>query len=321
MNSDNRAEAVKEFALTLGFSGVGIADLSPSTHGEHLQAWLTDGMAGTMAYMQRQAKRRLEPANILPGANRAVVVSSDYFDCDPPSAPGKGRVAKFARGDDYHDVLRTPLQWLVDHVMTLGDCDTIARAYVDAGPVPERELAQRAGLGWIGRNTMLINPRLGSFQILATVLTNLDLAVDAPFTADRCGSCRRCIERCPTGAIQANRLVDSRLCISYLTIEHRGEIAENLQPLMEDRIFGCDTCQDVCPWNAKRTSAVEGCLLRLDPAGALIELECLVEMTPESFSSRFGKTPLSRPGIAAMRRNAGIATRNEQALTRNADGS
>ena len=319
MNSDDRARSVKEHALALGFSAVGIADLSPSIYGEHFLDWLGRGMAGTMTYMHRQAQRRLEPATILPGAKRAVVMLSNYFTDDPAWLPGFGRVSKYARGDDYHEVLQPPLQLLVDHVMSLGDCETSTRAYVDAGPVPERELAQRAGLGWIGKNTMLINRKLGSFSFIATVLTNLDMTVESSNAEDRCGSCRRCIESCPTGAIKANRLLDSRRCISYLTIEHRGEIGRELQRLVEDKIFGCDTCQDVCPWNAKFASSSHKSLVTPDSGGAMIDLDSLIEMTPESFQARFGNSPLNRPGIAGMQRNARIAKHNLKAVGLDAD--
>jgi epoxyqueuosine reductase len=181
---------------------------------------------------------------------------------------------------------------------------------VDAGPVPERELAQRAGLGWIGRNTMLIHPKLGSHLFLASVLTNLDLAVDEPYGEDRCGSCRRCIDECPTRAIQTDRMVDSRLCISYLTIEFRGEIAVELQRRMGDWILGCDVCQDVCPWNVKYGKPANDSLLQLDAGRSEEALVRLIEVSPEQYHRRFGKTPLARPGIEGLQRNARIALKN-----------
>jgi epoxyqueuosine reductase len=242
-----------------------------------------------------------------------------HFTAEPNRHPDTGRVAKYARGPDYHDVLQAPLQQLADHVRSLGDGDTIARPYVDAGPVPERELAQRAGLGWIGRNTMLIHPRLGSHHFLATVLTNLELAVDEPFSEDRCGTCQRCVESCPTGAIDDERILDSRLCISYLTIEHRGEIAEELQRCMGDWIFGCDVCQNVCPWNVKFATPADDPLFSIDPRRAEENLESLCEMTEDLFVRRFGKTPLGRPGVEGIRRNARIALQNVRAKTMKAN--
>jgi len=313
MKSVDKALSIKERSLELGFSTVGIADLGPNVHGKHLSRWLALGMAGTMTYMHRQEKRRLDPSTILPGATRAVVVARNYFSPDPPRNTGTGRVAKYARGPDYHDVLQAPLKELADFVKSLGDADTIARAYVDAGPVPERELAQRAGLGWIGKNTMLIHPRLGSYHFLAAVLTNLDVATDEPFLDDRCGSCRRCIDCCPTAAIDDARMLDSRRCISYLTIEYKGPISEELQGSMGDWIFGCDVCQHVCPWNVKFARPADDHMLSIDPNRATEDLEQLCDVSPGLFNRRFGKTPLERPGVERIRRNARIALKNVNA--------
>ncbi len=310
MKAHERTLSVKERSLELGFSAVGIADLSPNSHGEHFSRWLARGHAATMTYMHRQAKKRLNPSVILSGATRAVVVMRNYFTAEPVRHPGTGLVAKYARGPDYHDVLQAPLSQLVDHITSLGNEGTIARPYVDAGPVPERELAQRAGLGWIGKNGMLIHPKLGSHLFLATVLTNLDLAVDAPFVGDRCGECQRCIESCPTKAIDNERMIDSRRCISYLTIEHRGPIADELQECMKDWIFGCDICQNVCPWNVKFAAPADDPVLSIDPTRAEENLESLCEVTSELFGRRFGKTPLERTGIDGLRRNARIALQN-----------
>ena len=310
MNSHDRSLLIKERSLELGFSAAGIAELSPNSHGEHLSRWLALGMAGTMTYMHRQAKKRLEPSRILPGATRAVVVMRNHFNGEQKRHAGTGRVAKYARGPGYHDVLEAPLQKLADHVRSLGGADTIARPYVDAGPVPERELAQRAGLGWIGKNAMLIHAGLGSHLFLATVLTNLDMAVDQSFSGDRCGTCQRCIENCPTGAIGDERMVDSRRCISYLTIEHKGQIADELQRRMDDWVFGCDVCQNVCPWNMKFATPADDPLLLIDPRRAEEKLEFLCQLTPELFVRRFGKTPMERAGIEGIRRNARIALQN-----------
>lgn len=268
-----------------------------------------------MSYMHRQAERRAEPHTIIPGATRAVVVTSNYYNRDPPAPPGTGQVAKYARGPDYHEVLRSPLESLCDFVRSLGPEGTIARAYVDAGPVPERELAQRAGLGWIGKNTMLIDPARGSFCFLATVLTNLDLAVDPVFEADRCGSCTRCLDACPTAAFPAPRVLDARRCISYLTIEHRGPIAMELESGLGTWLFGCDICQDVCPWNVKFARSPDAGPLRPHPELAHITIQELCELDETTFIERYGWTPLERPGAAGMRRNAGIVARNAREET------
>lgn len=319
MNPRDRSAAIKEKATALGFTDAGISNLAPNAHAEQFKRWLSSGMAATMTYMHRQAARRLEPELILPGATRAVVVLRNHYTMEPEQSHGKGRVAKYARGPDYHHSLREPLDELVQHMIALGDRRTIAKAYVDAGPVPERELARRAGLGWIGRNSMLIHPRFGSHLFIATVLTNLELELDEPFAADRCGSCYKCVESCPTHAIRAGRLVDSRQCLSYLTIEHKGEIPEALRERMGDRILGCDTCQDVCPWNKKVAKPADDPVLRLDSDFALLDLRRISDIDGETFARWLGDTPFERPGLAGLRRNARIVLENHR-VSRNRGG-
>ena len=298
-----RAQRIKARAAALGFARAGIADLSPIGHGDALHDWLARGMAASMVYMERQAKRRADPAAILPGATRAVVVTRNYYSEDRPPVPGAGRVARYARGRDYHSALRRPLTRLVDYVRSLGDAETIAKAYCDAGPVPERELAQRAGIGWIGKNTMLIDPERGSFFFLAVILTNLDIALDLPFEADRCGSCRRCLDACPTGAFPHERMLDSRRCIAYLTIEHQGPLEPEVADLLGEWVFGCDVCQEVCPWNVKFAQTADDPALATDPSLARIELERLVHITDDEFQRHYGHTALRRAGPRGLRRN------------------
>lgn len=308
LTPERRAFLVKQRARALGFDAAGITDLAPPPHAAELTRWLGSGMAGTMAYMHRQAAKRLRPADIAPGASRAIVVTRNYYQPDPPAQPGTGRVAKYARGRDYHDALREPLDLLAAYVRSLSDGDALVRTYLDAGPVPERELAQRAGLGWIGKNTMLIDPQRGSFFFLGTVLTDLDLAIDPPFEADRCGSCRRCLDACPTDAFVAPRVLDSRRCISYLTIEYRGDtIPDELRHGMGDWIFGCDICQDVCPWNEKFARPAADPALESSSALARLDLDQFTDMSEEEFDRRYGWTPLERAGLAGMRRNAAAA--------------
>jgi epoxyqueuosine reductase len=310
---EHRAQLVKARARALGFDAVGITDLAPVPHGDALLRWLEKGMAGTMGYLKRQAPRRLDPSTVLPGASRAIVLTRNYYSPDSPSRPGSGRVAKYARGRDYHHALAEPLESLAGYIVSLGGSAIKTRSYVDAGPVPERELAQRAGLGWIGKNTMLIDPGGGSFVFLASVLTDLELAADPPFAADRCGSCRRCLDACPTDAFAEERVLDSRRCISYLTLEHRGEIDEALVPGMGAWVFGCDVCQDVCPWNIKFARPAHDPVLEHDVALEWLELDQLVTAANAAFDTRYGATPLERPGAEGMRRNARIAARNQGA--------
>ena len=299
-----RSRRIKQHAVALGFARAGIADLSGIRHDDALRAWLAGGMAAGMAYMQRQAERRADPAAILPGATRAVVVTRNYYCADPPPKPGTGRVARYARGRDYHSALRRPLSRLAAYVRSLGGAGTIVKAYCDAGPVPERELAQRAGIGWIGKNTMLIDPSHGSFFFLAVILTNLDIALDLPFEADRCGSCRRCLDACPTGAFPQERVLDSRRCIAYLTIEHRGPLDRDAADMLDGWAFGCDVCQEVCPWNIKFAEEADDPVLETDPSLARLELEHLVHITDDEFQRHYGRTALRRAGPEGLRRNA-----------------
>ena len=312
MNPERRAARLKARATELGFASCGITDLTPPPHAEELRTWLARGMAGTMGYMPRQAARRLNPERIVPGATRAVVVSRNYYDEATSEGIGgeSGRVARYAQGTDYHDALDAVLGQLADAILELGGPDAVARAFIDAGPVPERELGQRAGLGWIGKNTMLIDPHAGSFFFIGVVLTNVDLALDPPFEADRCGSCRLCLDACPTQAFVAERVLDANLCISYLTIEYRGDIDDALAGKMGDWIFGCDVCQDVCPWNHKFADATDDPYLARNPQLAHLNLADLSQMSADEFGRRFGSTALARPGASGMRRNATIAQRN-----------
>jgi epoxyqueuosine reductase len=305
-----RSDQVKRRARELGFDAAGIVDLAPPPHADALDRWLASGMAGTMRYLHRQARRRKYPATIVPGATRAVIVTRNYYTPDPPPRPGTGRIAKYARGRDYHDGLRRPLDALRDVLISLGADPTRTRAYVDAGPVPERELAQRAGIGWIGKNTMVIAPDRGSFFFIAAILTDLDLAVNRSVMADHCGTCTRCLDACPTGALPAPRVLDATRCISYLTIEYRGPTFPDAERV-GDWVFGCDVCQDVCPWNEKfAETTAAGAPLHLDSAEGLVPLDQFATMSPETFARSYGQTPLERPGLAGMRRNARAAAAN-----------
>jgi epoxyqueuosine reductase len=316
LTATRRAVLVKHHALDLGFADVGITDLAPVPHGEALDRWLAAGMAGTMRYLHRQAAKRKEPSRIMPEATRVIVVLYNYAHDDPPPRPGCGKVARYARGADYHTALAAALDDLATYTCSLGPPTSRARWFVDAGPVPERELAQRAGLGWIGKNTMLISPQRGSFTFLATVLTNVDLAADAPFAPDRCGSCTRCLEACPTQAFPEPRVLDATRCISYLTIEYRGEIPSQLAGEMDNWVFGCDICQDVCPWNEKFARPNATPIVALTPDRASVPLDEFAGLDEPRFAARHGWTPLERPGLAGMRRNAAIAARNAERRSR-----
>jgi epoxyqueuosine reductase len=253
---------LREEAQALGFDAVGTAPIRRSDHGAFLRAWLERGLHGSMYYLERDDAvcARLDPRSAWPGLRSAVVVALNYYPGDNAGAerdPGRGIVARYARGRDYHKVIKKKLLKLLAWLEAELGCEMpAARAYVDTGPVLERELAQRAGLGWFGRNTMLIDPRRGSYFFLGTLLVEIELEYDAPFTTDHCGTCSRCLPACPTGALLGRDetgapVMDATRCISYLTIENRGPIPRELRPLIGNRVFGCDICQEVCPYTRK----------------------------------------------------------------------
>ncbi len=246
MSGEDLTTAVKTLAIEAGFDRVGIAPAGPVPRGELFRRWLAGGCHASMAYMARNVEQRLRPDRFLPGARSVICLAVRYASTAPPPAAG-GVVARYARGRDYHRLLKRRCRELMDAVRRLAP-DFQGRAAADSAPVAERSLAAAAGLGWIGRNGCLVVPGLGSYVLLAEIVCNLPLRVDSPLVS-QCRDCRACLEACPTGAIIGESLIDARRCLSYLTIEHRGEIGETLRPLMGRRIFGCDTCQEACPHN------------------------------------------------------------------------
>jgi epoxyqueuosine reductase len=309
VNTVERSVEVKRRATALGFAAAGVTTLEPNAHADELDRWLAAGHAGTMTYLHRQAEKRKDPRRIMPRATAAVVTLTNYYhgSAHPGAAPpGEPMVAQYSWSSDYHDVLGKRLEQLAAVIREIAPRAT-TRCYVDAGPVPERELAQRAGLGWIGKNMMLIHPAIGSFTFIGVVLTDADLAPDLPFEADRCGTCRRCLDACPTHAFAGPGDLDARACISYLTIEHRDAFSDAQRRDVGAWVFGCDVCQDVCPWNVSfaRATTDPGFAVRADVARP--DLHALVEMDDAEFARRYGDTPFARPGPAGMRRNAAAA--------------
>jgi epoxyqueuosine reductase len=299
-----KAVEIKRLGAELGFSAVGIGPLDRNAHADELDRWLADGHAGTMTYLHRQAEKRKDPRRIMPGAKAAVVTLTNYFHGSRVASPAATpRVAQYAWSSDYHDVLGERLEQLATAIRERVPGST-TRCYVDAGPVPERELAQVAGLGWIGKNMMLIHPEIGSFTFIGVVLTDAALEPDAPFDADRCGTCRRCLDACPTQAFLGPRDLDARACISYLTIEHRGEFDETQRAQVGDWLFGCDVCQDVCPWNVSFARETLDPVFAPQPEVARPDVRALATMNESEFQHRYDRTPFTRPGHDGMRRNA-----------------
>ncbi len=295
--------AVKVMAAELGFIACGVTALDPLPHAEAFDRWLHSGYAGNMRYLHRQARKRKNPALVDPAARRAVMVLENYLHPTPPrdSPDARPIIARYARGADYHGVTLARLEQLATFLRQHGAA--VARAYVDTGPLAERELAQRAGLGWIGKNTMLLRPGVGSWFFIGAILTDLPLEVDAPLTTDHCGSCTRCLDACPTGAFPGPRELDATRCISYLTIEYKGAIPPEFGDRLSGWAFGCDICNEVCPWNERfaERSTIPEFRPREDLASAGPDF--FEELGEEEFARRFGDTPLARPGLKGMRRN------------------
>lgn len=304
-------EQVKTYAREIGFDLVGVTTADPlPDHGARLQQWVAGGMHGEMAYMARHAPRAPAPAEVVPGARSIVVVGLAYrWDAaEPAPVDGlRGRISSYAWGADYHEAMESRLGRLAGFLVEHGAA--FARYYVDTGPILDRAVAHRAGLGWFGKNTMVITKTgFGSYVFLGEVLTDLDLDPDKPAEGS-CGRCRICLDQCPTGAIVAPFVVDARRCISYLTIELRGWIPRELRPLMRTWVFGCDVCQDVCPHNALVRQGIhqEFAPRRDVPFPDLIELLNLDEAT---YQERFRHSAIKRAKRQGLRRNAAVALGN-----------
>jgi epoxyqueuosine reductase len=310
-------QAIKEKARRLGFSLAGVTSPDPPPHLSTFERWLDAGRHGEMHYLadQRAQTRRANPRMILPECESILVLAAPYPDPSSAEAsddPGpSGRVAAYAWGDDYHNVFPPRLQELVTFIEEQVGHSVPNRYYTDTGPLLERDLAQRAGLGWIGKNTCLINPKHGSYFLLAEILLGLELEPDPPFSTDHCGTCTRCIEACPTECILPDRTIDARRCISYLTIELKGDIPKEMRPMLGDWVFGCDVCQMVCPWN--RFASPEG-----DPSFAprpgvpTPNLIRELELTPENFNRKFKNSPLKRAKRRGYLRNVAVAAGNSE---------
>ncbi len=308
------AEQIKTWATELGFQHAGISDIELGEHEKHLQAWLEKGFHGEMGYMQKHGSKRTRPPELVAGTVRVISVRMNYFppdiaDCEQVLAdPGKGYISRYALGRDYHKVMRKRLQKLADaisqHVGEFG-----YRAFVDSAPVMEKALAQKAGLGWIGKHSNLLSRDAGSWFFLGEIYTDLPLPADAPITENHCGDCTACLDCCPTQAIVAPYQVDARRCISYLTIELRGSIPVQFREAMGNRIYGCDDCQLCCPWNRFGQITMEKDFQARHPLDAPDLLE-LFAWDEAQFLKQTEGSAIRRIGYACWQRNLAVALGN-----------
>jgi epoxyqueuosine reductase len=304
---------LKAEALRLGFSACGVCPAVEATRYPLLAAWIQAGYAGEMTYFEKRLPAYRHPRGVLPSVRSLVMLTHNYRTDEPAQCrPGFGRVSRYAWGNaDYHDVIRQKLHRLADWLRGERP-DVHVRGVVDTAPLLERDYAQLAGLGWIGKNTLLLRPGEGSWFFLAALLVDCPLEYDQPFTSDHCGTCRACLDACPTGAFVQPYVLDATRCISYLTIELRSMPPEELRHAMGDWLFGCDVCQEVCPWNRRSPRATEPCY---DPQPHLnpVDLVALFEMNEEQFRQVFRHVPLWRACRAGLLRNAAIVLGNQRA--------
>jgi epoxyqueuosine reductase len=305
MSSKSLTVAIKTEARRLGFGLSGVCPAVAPSGLSRFHEWLEAGFGGEMRYLAGRAEAYSHPRNVLDGACSIVMLAMVYRTAEPVEPqPGQGRVSRYAWGTDYHDLIRSRLHELADFlVASAPGCK--ARGVVDTAPLSEREFAQLAGLGWIGKNTLLLNKRLGSWFFLAAVVTDAELEYDEPHEADHCGTCRACLDACPTQAFVAPYVLDARRCISYLTIELRGQIPYELRSEIGDWAFGCDICQDVCPWNNHAPASAEPAFQPSDGMNP-IELAALFGLNDAAFRARFRPTPLWRAKRRGILRNAAI---------------
>ena len=304
---------LKAQALGLGFDLAGITSLGPAETTPAFEQWLANGMHGEMDYLQRGADLRRDTTRPEPGMRSAVVVALDYGGREPD-----GPVARYARGDDYHRVMWDMLDELLAWVRAERGEATRGRAYVDTGPILERDLARRAGLGWYGKNTMLIHPDMGSFFFIGSLFLEMELVPDAPFADEHCGTCTRCLEACPTQAFRGPGVLDARRCISYLTIELRGDIPKEFHGALDEHLYGCDVCQDVCPWNVKFARALPAespfrprDVVRDKDAPALARE--ILAMDQAAYTDAFRNSAIKRAKLAGLKRNAVVVLGNADA--------
>jgi len=293
-----RAE-LEALAHELGFDAFGVAPVEADLRQHYFYRWLDDGRHGDMHWMAREPERRAHPARVLPEARSILVFGLNYYQPEPAR---RGRIAKYALGEDYHKLMLKRLKRICTRLRAAG---AVNRPYVDTGPLLERPIAALAGLGWQGKNTILLNPQQGQWMFLGCILTSLDLAPDTP-ARDRCGTCTRCIDACPTGAITAPYQIDARRCISYLTIEHHGPIPAEFRTAIGNHLYGCDDCLDVCPWNRWAQHTREAKFRARDYP----DLRDMLALDDDAFAALFAGSPIKRIGRARWLRNVCVVLGN-----------
>ena len=302
--SETYSRQIKEKAFELGFSACGISPVRClDEERDRLQNWISKGMNASMAYMANHFEMRLDPGKIEEGAKSVISVLINYYPSQKQADPAAPIIAKYAYGKDYHLVVKEKLNNLLIFIQSsVSPCR--GRAFVDSAPVLERSLAKAAGLGWIGKNSLLISKEYGSYVFIGELIIDLELNYDAPFTGDYCGSCTRCIDACPTSAIVSPRTIDARKCISYHTIENKEEVPEPIRENLHNQLFGCDICQDVCPWNKK---AKPNQSIDFIPVEGLLEMkkEDWLDLTRSTYNRIFKHSAFERAGYERIRRNAG----------------
>jgi epoxyqueuosine reductase len=304
----NLSAEIKKRAMEIGFDLVGIISAEPSRYKDYFRTWLAGGSAGEMDYLHRRFDERVDPTVYLPGARSVICLAMNYYVPLNDNKPAlQGRVARYALGDDYHEILKSRLHQLADWIREI-EPSAQTRAAVDTAPIMEKELAARAGIGWMGKNTCIINEKIGSWIFLGEIITTLDLPRDEPAT-DRCGSCTRCIDACPTQAITEPYKLDARKCISYLTIEHRGEIPAKLHAPINDWLYGCDICQDVCPWNSKAPASDEPQLQPRFQDGK-IDVREILNWHEDEYRQHLRHSAMKRVKLPILQRNARIVLKN-----------
>jgi len=297
------AAEIKSRGRGLGFDLIGIASARPSDYRDYFRQWLDDGQSGSMEYLKRRFEERADPSVYLPGAQSVICVAMNYHVPLEEAAEDQnhGRIARYALGDDYHEVLKTKLHALADWIREVAP-DAQTRAAVDTAPVMEKELAARAGIGWLGKNTCIINENIGSWLFLGEIITTLALPPDEP-AVDRCGTCTRCIDACPTLAITGPYQLDARRCISYLNIEHRAPLDADVAKNFGDWLYGCDICQDVCPWNNRAPDSVDPAFQPRFLSGA-IDLRQLLSWNDDQYRATLRNSAMKRVKLPILQHNA-----------------